>query len=69
MVLASTLNIIRKFLKYSEGYIPEEYAGTGIGLAICKRLIDGHNGRKYRTEPEKGVTFISPSPSRAWNLF
>ncbi len=23
----------------------EEYAGTGIGLAICKRIIDKHNGK------------------------
>ena len=36
----------------------EEYAGTGIGLAIVKKIIDNHNG-VITTDSElgKGATF------------
>jgi PAS domain S-box-containing protein len=35
-----------------------EYSGTGIGLAICKKIIQNHNGFITATgEPGKGATF------------
>lgn len=35
-----------------------EYPGSGIGLAICKKITDQHKGLIYATsEPEKGATF------------
>jgi hypothetical protein len=40
-----------------------EYPGSGIGLAICKKIADQHKGLIYATgEPEKGATFTVVLP-------
>ena len=37
--------------------------GTGLGLQICKRIIEAHNGRiKVEKNRDKGVTFIALIP-------
>lgn len=53
----------RIFTVFQRLHTRTEYEGTGIGLAICRKIVEGHNGTITATShPNQGATFIIVLP-------
>jgi PAS domain S-box-containing protein len=59
----------RIFIIFQRLHTREQYAGTGIGLAVCRKIVDRHGGKlTVQSEPNQGATFSFSLPDKPYGV-